>query len=359
MTALARSWLVAVVLLTAGCASLRVVPLPPEAEVHRARTDDGWEIALVRYKPAGEPRGLPVILCHGISANARNMDLDAEHSMARWFAAQGREAWTMSVRGTGDSDGPDDAKGRKWIMTFDDYALHDLPAVIAYVKKITGAPAVNYAGHSMGGILLYAYLAKGGKDIEAGATLGSPTRLDWGTGLETYLQGLAPKIVSPTMSVPSALGAWLAAPFQSWVEDGPFERFFYNRQSTSTQAWQRLMAYGTANVAGGATLQLVKMVDHGRFESFDGKDDYRAGMAANRTPVLVVAARLDRIALTPAVKDGYRALGGPKEWLLITRANGARGEYGHMDLVIGERAGDEVWSKVLDFFNRHAAQGSH
>jgi hypothetical protein len=67
----------------------------------------------------------------------------------------------------------------------------------------------------------------------------------------------------------------------------------------------------------------------------------------------VVAAKLDRVALTPGVKDGSRALGGPKAWLLITRAHGARGEYGHMDLVIGERAALEVWSKVLAFFNRH------
>ena len=62
------------------------------------------------------------------------------------------------------------------------------------------------------------------------------------------------------------------------------------------------------------------------------------------------------IAMAPAVKDGFRALGGPKEWLLITRANGTRGEYGHMDLVIGERAAGEVWSKVLDFFDRHACK---
>ena len=53
--------------------------------------------------------------------------------------------------------------------------------------------------------------------------------------------------------------------------------------------------------------------------------------------------------------DGYRALGGPKEWLLITRGNGAKGEYGHMDLVIGERASTEVWPRVLKFFDKAPA----
>ena len=83
--------------------------------------------------------------------------------------------------------------------------------------------------------------------------------------------------------------------------------------------------------------------------SGDGSIDLRADMAKITTPVMVVAGRLDRVAYTPAVKDGYRALGGPREWLLVTRANGARAEYGHMDLVIGEHAADEVWAKVLAF----------
>jgi pimeloyl-ACP methyl ester carboxylesterase len=342
-----------VLLLAPACAATRFVPLPAEAETHRAKTDDGWEIALTRYRPRGTPSGPPVILCHGISANARNMDLDDEHSMARYFAAQGREAWTMSLRGAGESDGIDRDKGRPPPITFDSFWRFDLPAVIRHVRQVTGAESVDYVGHSMGGLVVYAYLATGGQGLHAVATMGTPTRLDWGTGLETWLGSLAPRLVSADVMIPSALGAHAAAPFQPLVDDGPFQRFFYNAQSTRTLAWQRLMAYGTADVAGGVALQLLTLLDRGRFESLDGVD-LRAGMARNTTPVLVVAARLDRIALAPAVKDGYRALGGPREWLLITRANGTAGEYGHMDLVIGERAADEVWSKILDFFNRHA-----
>jgi hypothetical protein len=57
--------------------------------------------------------------------------------------------------------------------------------------------------------------------------------------------------------------------------------------------------------------------------------------------------------VVPAVKDAYRALGGPKEWLLIGEENGAEADYGHLDLVIGERAGTEVFPRVLDFLDRH------
>ena len=173
-----------------SCAALRPVPLPKEAQAHRAKTDDGWEISLTRYKAVGEPKGLPVVLCHGISANGRNMDLDDQHSMARWFASQGREAWTISLRGTGESDTIDASKNRAGPIYFDDYWQHDLPAVVEYVKKVSGAGAIDYAGHSMGGMVLYAYLSQGGKGIHAAATLGTPTRLDWGTGIESVLTTL-------------------------------------------------------------------------------------------------------------------------------------------------------------------------
>ncbi len=337
-----------------SCAALRPIPLPKEAESHRAKTDDGWEISLTRYKAVGETKGLPVVLCHGISANGRNMDLDEQHSMARWFAAQGREAWTVSLRGTGESDTIDAAHAGP--IYFDDYWQHDLPAVIEYVKKVSGVEAIDYAGHSMGGMVLYAYLSQGGKGIHAAATLGSPTRLDFGSGLEGVLKTLGPVFVTPPWMIPSGAGAWLASSFQGLVDDGPFQRFFYNSQSTDLETWRRLMVYGTAPVAGGTALQLISLMQTGDFKSRDGKIDLRADMAKITTPVIVVAGRLDRIAMVPAVKDGYRALGGPKEWLLITRANGSRGEYGHMDLVIGERAAKEVWSKILKFYETAGAR---
>lgn len=338
----------ALLALLSGCAHVHGQALPPEAERHRAVTDDGVALELTRYRAVGEAKGLPVVLCHGISANARNMDLDERVSMARWFASQGREAWTVSLRGTGSSDTP---KGR---ITFDDYWRYDLPAVVDYVKRTSGTEAIDYAGHSMGGLVLYAYLSQGGQGIHAAATLGSPTRIDYGSSVEALMTNFGMRIVSPSGAVPSALGARLLAPFEPMVDDGPVERFFYNPQSTRSDSFRRLMIYGTADVAGGVALQLSAMMKTGEFASFDKTVNYREAMAGITTPVLVIAARMDRIVMAPAVKDGYRALGGPKEWLLITRANGTRGEYGHMDLVIGERAADEVWSKVLSFFDRHA-----
>lgn len=334
-------------------ACVHVVPLPAEAERHRPKTDDGWELSLVRYRAVGQATGRPVLLCHGISANERNMDLDEHHSLARWLAAHGRETWTMSLRATGASDRVDTSKGRALPIRFDDYWKHDLPAAIEHVRRVSGAEAIDYAGHSMGGMIAYAYLSQGGGGLNAVVTLGSPTRLDWGTGVEGLGKRFGPVVLNENALVPSEFGGAISAPFQTIGEDTFFERLLYRRDNTTPATWQRLTRYGVADTPGGVALQLLELMKTGRFASADGRIDFRRDMARIRTPVLVVAGKLDRVALTPAVKDGYRALGGPKEWRLMTRANGASAEYGHMDLVIGDHAPLDVWPALLGFFDAH------
>jgi pimeloyl-ACP methyl ester carboxylesterase len=348
--------LAAALFLATSCASSHFVPLPAQAEIHLPRTSDGWQLELVRYKAEGPPRGRPVLMCAGISANARNLDLDDTHSLARWFAAHGREAWTMSLRASGGSDMPDAEAKRPTGFPFDVYWQQDLPAAIDEVRKTTGAEDIDYVGHSMGGMVVYAYLSQGGHGIHAASTLGSPTRLDWGTGLESLMR-LGQAVLPKTWMIPSDLGSHLSVPVQGMIDDGPFQRFFYNPENTKLESWQRLMAYGVAGVSTGVAQQLLKVVETTNFTSADGTLDFRKSMREIKTPILVVGARLDRIALTPAVYDGYRALGGEKKWLLISRANGASAEYGHMDLVIGEYAPEDVWSKVLDFFDAHETNG--
>jgi poly(3-hydroxyalkanoate) synthetase len=337
--------------LLTGCATLQWVPLPDNAEQRRVKTSDGWEIALVRYKPQGPSTGRPVVLVHGIAANARNMDLDEHHSMARFFASQGREAWTVSLRGTGDSD---EANGddRLSNYSFDAFWQQDLPAVIDHVKIASGYDAVDYVGHSMGGMVVYAYLSQGGQGIHAAATLGSPTRLDWGTSGEALIKAGA-KLVPSGWALWTAWGAHAVVGLQGLMDEGPFERLFYVTGNTTLQSWKRLIAYGTADIANGVAVQFVESVVAGQFVSADRKINFRQDLAHVTTPMMVVAARLDRLALVPSVYDAYRALGGEKQWLLISRANGAVAEYGHMDLVVGDRADTEVWTPVLQFFNRH------
>ncbi len=344
--ALALLWL-------SGCAHWWGDPLPKRARVHRAKTADGWELSLVQYPAQGTPRGRPVLLCHGISANSRNLDLDDDHSLARWFAAHGREAWTLSLRGTGDSDGVDEAKGRHAGYAFDAFWREDLPAAVSFVRAKAGVDAIDFVGHSMGGMIAYAYLSQGGQGINALVTLGSPTRLDWNGALDPYVAGLVGFAFGNEGNIPVVGLAHAFMPLHGEITGTPVDLLLYNPKNVKPSTWKRLMAIGIADMPGALTMQMVGFLRQGTFGSNDGKLDFRKDMKRITRPVLVVAGKGDRVAFAPAVKDGFRALGGPKEWLVVGELNGAEADYGHMDLVIGERAPTELWPKLLDFLDRH------
>jgi polyhydroxyalkanoate synthase len=351
----ASALVLAAALAATGCSTTGYIePLPKEATHFRAKTSDGWELALVRYLPQEPTKRRPVLLCHGVSANDRNMDLDARHSIARWLAAQGREAWTMSLRGNGLSDKADPKAGRMPGYTIDEYWKFDLPAAIAKVREVSGAQEIDFIGHSMGGIVLYAYLSQGGGGIAAAVTMGSPIRLDWGNPVDPVLVE-AVQTLDPTWRIPSSIPAVVVVPATKVLEGTPVEYLLINPRNTTPETFRRLMVGGADWSSVAVLAQLSVMIQRGFFGSSDGTIDFRKDMARVHVPVLVIAAKRDRLAVMPGVKDGYRALGGPKEWLIVGEENGAEADYGHMDLVIGERAATEVWPRALDFLDRHAA----
>ncbi|MGQ0506370.1 MAG: alpha/beta hydrolase, partial [Myxococcaceae bacterium] len=157
-------------------------------EVYRVPTDDGCSIALGRYQPRGERRfEEPVILCHGLGANRFNMDFDERYSLARYLARRGYETWVMELRGRGLAGPPCDS-------TFDDQAEHDVRAALRAVTS-TGHKQVTWVGHSKGGLLLYAHLARTpGAPVRAAVTLGSPFSFAVQPGLKKFIETVSPAL---------------------------------------------------------------------------------------------------------------------------------------------------------------------
>jgi pimeloyl-ACP methyl ester carboxylesterase len=361
----ARLLAVLVAFSAAHCALIQWAagPPPAPAEFHRAKTRDGWEIELRRYKPAGAPQGPPVLCLHGIVANAYNVDLDERHSLARFVASRGREGWAMSMRGQGASTRPDWFAGRSADYDVDTIAAQDLPAAVAHVRAVTGAAEVDLIAHSLGGIAYYAWLAQGANagtgapsaapgGIRRAATLGSPVVFRWGGWGESLARPL------------TMVGAWLPAlPLRdlalislpihgAW--DGPIERALLSFDNVDPVVWRRFMAVGADGISGGVLKQAARWIAEGRIVSRDGSVDYLAALASARTPTLVVAGRGDNMAAVHMVRPAYERLGAEKAWLVAGRADGARADYGHMDLLLGENAAEEVWAPVLAFLNAPA-----
>jgi pimeloyl-ACP methyl ester carboxylesterase len=141
---------------------LRIVTRP--ARVAHTLTDDGWRLALHVYEPppGATSRRHPVLLCHGLAANHIAFDVHADVSLARHLARRGYLAIAVDLRGHGHSEHPTTRRPRRFGWSFDDYLERDVPAAIAFAKTRSGASAVHWIGHSMGGILGYAHLAGSG-----------------------------------------------------------------------------------------------------------------------------------------------------------------------------------------------------
>ncbi|MCK5862463.1 MAG: alpha/beta fold hydrolase, partial [Candidatus Hydrogenedentes bacterium] len=79
----------------------------------------------------------------------------------------------VDLRGCRSSEAPFERTRDNVCM--EDFFKEDIPATIAHILKTTNYEKVHWVGHSMGGMLLYAYaLHFGGNDIASGTTLGSP-----------------------------------------------------------------------------------------------------------------------------------------------------------------------------------------
>lgn len=347
-----RGVVVAAVLLAAlpGCLAARLLetPWPEPSEPHAVVTRDGWTLEVHRVRPPGTPRGRPVVVMHGIVANGRNMDLDERHSIARWLAARGRDVWVPSLRGT---SGPErlavlDARAT---YDFDTYVTEDVVAIVEHVRRVTGAAEVDWVGHSMGGMLAYAHLARGGSFGRL-VTLGSPVRLRWGGRLEA---------LAKTFSGLAAFGGWL--PMRPFVEgtvpaqlvfDTPMDNFLTSPENVDGDTWRRFLAVGVNEIPGPLLEQMAGWLQRDRFDSRDHAIDYLDALARVTVPTLVVAGRIDGIAPPWAVRPAFDRLAGEKAWLVAGEANGMRADYNHMDLVLGKRAPREIFPVVLRFLER-------
>jgi pimeloyl-ACP methyl ester carboxylesterase len=335
-----------------GCAIGRSVwspaALPPEAELHLAPTPDGWQLQLIHYAPAKPlPGRRPLLLVHGIITNVRNLDYDAKHSMARAMARKGIDTWALSLRGTGGSTHGSLFGDHKYDWDLDTFCTLDVPAALAYVSGKTGGGKVDLAGHSMGGMITYCLLARGGEAAQrvgAAVTLGSPIGFRWGPRFtEVAKAGAAAASHLPVVKLDSP--TLLALPLLSWAPE-LIGYIFFSPANVPEQVWTGFLAVGVEDESPKLAAQFSRFLEGDRFVSADGKLDYEALLGAVRTPVLVVAGKIDQLGFAPLVRRGYDALGGPKRWLLIAEENGSSADYGHMDLLLGERADPDVFEPI-------------
>ena len=314
-------------------------------ELYEVPTEDGSAIAMGRYRSRVARRfAEPVVLGHSLATNRFNLDYDERYSVARYLARRGFETWVLELRGHGLAGS---ARG----SSFDIEATHDVSAALKTVLS-TGAKGVMWVGHSRGGLLAYAHLARRpDAPIRAVVTLASPVTFEAQPGVKRFVAAMRPALGLGLEVIPLRLATRPVIAFG--LPPDPVGKYLVRKENMEPHMIRAAIAHISADVSGGVVRQLARWVETGAFDGDDGFD-YRAGMKAIRAPVLALAGVCDFIAPPSSVHLAGSLVSGHSELVTVGRATGFSDDYGHGDLVLGRRAPDEVFPRIAEFLEAHA-----
>ncbi len=321
--------------------------------VFYARTEDGWYLALHYHEPRLPVKGaLPVLLVHGIATNKYGVDLDEYHSLACYLRSAGFPVFAVSLRGAGLSHRKQRYEYRRR-FSFDDYVQHDAPALIRRIVELTGAPAVNWVGYSMGGMIGNAFCGSGlpeAKLVQSLVTIGSPGKV--GHMKTAFLRRLA-KHPWINRMLPLQPGSAMLAPFGGLLQT-PVDRLLYNPETVRRRTIQLMLHNAITEINQGLLEEMARWVREGKETSNDGLVDYRRNLKKIRCPTLMIAGAGDHIAPPFQVEFGFEQCGAKvKNFILAGKRQGYEHDYCHIGLVMGEDAPEEVFSHVLQWLETY------
>lgn len=316
-------------------------------EIYYVRTKDLWEIRLCRFRNNSE-KNIPILFVHGFGSNQNNFLLPHEQSIVSYLKNNNFDCWTMDLRGC-KSSRPPFGKTR-WDASIDDVLVYDLPAVIEFILKITGYKKLFWIGHSLGGMLLYAYLIHKGNDkIAGGITLGAPIGF-----------------VNTKMNVPSAL-----VQFQKLFPNTvfllfkmliPILKFFKIGNSVFPVNPSNI----NINMTSWDLCKMVeppspKMVDEmtvwlngKKWIMLNGQLNILEHLSELDIPLLLFYAPDDPFVNLDTAKDFFNSLKSTdKEIHILSTESGCKHNYNHCDLAFGENGEEEVFEPIKVWLDKH------
>lgn len=322
--------------------------LPQPTNTVMVTTVDGHELPLYHHEAQGGPPRGTILCLHGLGASHFNFNYPGTANLAAWLAQRGYDVWVTSLRGDYDARPPTQGHGDGY--SFDLYVERDLAAVMTHVRKHPGNAHIHLLGHSMGGLLAYAWIALHGQDgLASICAIASPVGfeekgavLDHQRWLENVI-GVLPKAPIRTL-------ARLGAPWLGLLKHSPIIRKQFNADNMVVRYTQRAMYNALSNVPRGVMLQFADWIKEDVFRKADQTVDYRAALSGLTIPLCVIAGSVDLLARPGNVMRAYQAATSPvKKAITLGRASGCLMDYGHIDLVFGQRAPEEVFPHVLAF----------
>lgn len=346
--------LIVLLLWMAGCGSSMALR---QGKVYHPTTSDAWDLTIERFAPSpGAPKKrLPVVLVHGYLMNRYFYKVNGNESLLAMLQGQGYDVWLLDLRGRADAGAPGYVFGKHtYDYSMDEYIRHDMDAALAFVLEKTKAPQVHWVGHSMGGMVAYARLGTLGEPRIADlVTIGSPavSPFPGRTLLRSYK--LADGMALLT-ALPIAPFTELQASMPVTFIPGDIRGLLWAEENVDPKVRDSLYQLAFNNGSKRETRQFLDGLRQHDFRSSDGQISYAHNMKNITVPVLMILGRRDNLGSPETVRYAYDHLGSTdKDLYVAERSRGCHDDYGHLDLVVGRHAHEDVHPHILSWLNAH------
>ena len=324
-------------------------------QTYFASVSTGWRIALHRYIP---PRGplpgqVPVLLCHGLGANRFNMDAPGRKSLAKYLCRLGFDCWVIELRGAGMSTRRGFRQRFQYDWRFEDHVLEDVPAALRLIRDQTGHEQVHWVGHSMGGMVAYAYaMLVGSHRLRSLVAIASPTFSHAAHPLIDLVTPIGRKL-RHFPKVPYGGPSFLLAPVMPLFKE-TLGRILGNPRNLDTVEMMRLISLAPTDLPGTLLAQFSEWYEGRSFESSEVNMKYYDELERIDIPTYLLAGYVDRLSPPNDVSDVFKRIGAEdKKLQLFGKLTGCRYDYGHIDLVLGKWADEEVFPHIHNWLTSH------
>jgi pimeloyl-ACP methyl ester carboxylesterase len=275
-------------------------------------------------------------------------------SLAEFLRSRGHDVWVAELQGSGFSSKPGIFRsdcGMGW--GFDDHLEDNMDAIISHVTSQTGRTSAHWIGHSMGGMLIEAYLGRNNSAAVASAiAIGSPVDFSNSNAhplrhaliFEKVLRLIPFNPLIPVMKCFMPAGKLCPGVLS----------VLFSMNNIDWSVAKKLVAVGVEFLSSSVLwLDMARFMDEGKFLDRAGRS-YFDGLDESKTPLLVIAGTKDNMAPMDSVMaiGNYRADNQVTEYVAFGKENGCLEEYGHTDLLIGKRVEKEVFPLIDNWLQR-------